>query len=452
MPQFAYTARTRSGEKVNGAIDASDQRNALAKLDRLGYVPIMVKEGRGSARPKPDKKGNGAKPGGGAPVKGKKDPRKAARKKPATKSKAAPEKRGAAKAKKSWFQRRARMKPRDVLMFTRELSDLLASGMTLGSALNTLSQRKADKAQDEIVAGLRDAIVQGDSLSEALALYGDSFSPLYVNMVRAGEASGTLPEVLERLGEHYERVQEAKEKVVGALVYPLIILGVGLLTIVFIMVFVIPRFQRIFEELGAQLPTSTQILIALSGFLMRFWPLLLVLVAGSVMLFRRAVATDGGRRIWHGLQLRTPVVRNVIAANAFAQFARTLGTLLSNGVPVLSALSIVEETMSNQVIKDEINEARDRVTDGATISKPLAEGNVFPRLLTDMLAVGEESGDMSGSLGHIANRYSKELDRSIKVLTTVIEPVMILLMAVLVGFVAMSLLMAVFDMTSGLNM
>lgn len=435
---------------MSGSVDASDQRNALAKLDRLGYVPISVKEGRGAGgRPKADKKGNGAKPGSGGPARGRKVPRKAAMKKPGVRAKPGGAKGGASKG--GWFRRRVRMKPRDVLMFTRELSDLLASGMTLGSALNTLSQRKADKAQDEVVAGLRDAIVQGDSLSEALTHFGDSFPPLYVNMVRAGEASGTLPEVLERLGEHYERMQDAKEKVIGALVYPLIIMSVGLFTVVFIMVFVIPRFQRIFEELNAQLPASTQLLIGLSGILMRYWPLILVFVVGGIVILRRAIATDRGRRVWHGLQLRTPVVRNVIAANAFAQFARTLGTLLSNGVPVLSALSIVEETMSNQVIKDELHEARDRVTDGATISRPLSEGTVFPRLLTDMLAVGEESGDMSGALGHIANRYSKELDRNIKVMTTVLEPIMILVMAVLVGFVAMSLLMAVFDMTSGLN-
>lgn len=448
MPHFAYVARTRTGEKVNGSVDAADQRSALSKLDRLGYVPISVREGKAPAaapRPPAEKKGNGAQPPA-AGIKGLFARKTEARKTgPTAQREPAPERRP-----RLWF-RRTRMKPRDVLLFTRELSDLLASGMTLGNALNTLSHREADAAQDAIVAGLRDAIVQGDSLSVSLGQFPESFSPLYVSMVRAGEASGTLPEVLERLGEHYERVQDAKEKVIGALVYPLIILSVGILTIIFIMVFVIPRFQKIFEELNAQLPASTQLLIALSGGMMRYWPLILGAIVLGLFLFRRAVRTERGRRVWHGLQLRTPVVRNVVASNAYSQFARTLGTLLSNGVPVLSALSIVEETMSNQVMKDEIHGARDRVTDGATISRPLADGKVFPRLLTDMLAVGEESGDMSGALGHIAVRYSKELDRNIKVLTTVLEPIMILLMATLVGFVAMSLLMAVFDMTSGLD-
>jgi len=165
----------------------------------------------------------------------------------------------------------------------------------------------------------------------------------------------------------------------------------------------------------------------------------------------RWLKTEAGRRQWHRLQLRLPVVKHIVNANAFAHFARTLGALLANGVPVLQALTIVEDTVGNVVIAEEISSARDRVTDGATISGPLAEGKVFPALLTDMLAVGEESGDMSGALAHIANRYDNELDRSVKIFTTVLEPVLILLMAVLVGFVAISMLLAVFDLTSGLN-
>ena len=453
MPQFTYAARTRGGERVEGALDAPDQRKALTKLEHMGYVPIKVSQGSPPKREQPSEKGNGAQRPTGrlggvrgrrkAVVKPKRGPRH-------KQSRQEKEAQAAKEAFKLPWQKVV-MKPREILLFTRELSDLLASGMTLGKALNTLSNRKTGNMQDQIVVGLRDEIVNGASLSVALGKYPESFSPLFVNMVRAGEASGTLPDVLERLGEHFERVQDAKEKVITALVYPAIILVVGLLTMAFIMVFVIPRFEKIFQELDAQLPGSTQLLIAMSGVLMKYWWAILFGIVGGTVFMRRTLRTPGGKRWWDGLLLRMPVVRGIVVSNAYGHFARTLGALLTNGVPVLSALSIVEETMTNQVIADEIHSARDKVTDGATISAPLEAGKVFPRLLTDMLKVGEESGDMSGALGHIANRYDKELDRNVKIFTTVLEPIMILLMATLVGFVAISMLMAVFDMTSGLN-
>jgi type II secretory pathway component PulF len=418
MPQYTYAARSRTGERVEGTVEANDKRSALAQIERMGHVPISVREG-GAAAPAP-KKGAGKK-----------------------------------KATRFKLERRrgkkARMKMRDVLLLTRELSDLLASGMTLGNALHTLAKRGTDKAQDEVVMELRDEIVQGASLSEALAKRPESFSPLYVSMVRAGEASGQLSEVLSRLSRHFERVQEAREKVLTALIYPVIVLVMGAGTMVFAMVFVIPKFSAIFDELGSTLPLPTQMMISLSTGMVKYGWLIVIITVATIILLKRWVKTTAGRRQWHRLQLRLPVVRQIVSANAFSHFARTLGALLANGVPVLQALSIVEDTAGNVVIAEEIRSARDRVTDGATISGPLAEGEVFPSLLTDMLAVGEESGDMSGALGHIANRFDSELDRAVKVFTTVLEPILILFMAVLVGFVAVSMLLAVFDLTSGLN-
>jgi type II secretory pathway component PulF len=217
------------------------------------------------------------------------------------------------------------------------------------------------------------------------------------------------------------------------------------------MTFVIPKFSQVFAELGATLPLPTRMLIGMSSFLLNWGWLVAIVIVIGIILFRRFIKTPRGELWWHGRLLKFPVVHKIITANAFAQFARTLSALLNNGVPVLQALSIVEHTMGNQVIAHEIREARQRVTDGSSISGPLASGQVFPPLLTDMLAVGEESGDMAGALVHIARRYDEELDRSVKVLTTVLEPIMILFIAVGVGFVAISMLMAVFELTSGLN-
>jgi type II secretory pathway component PulF len=236
-----------------------------------------------------------------------------------------------------------------------------------------------------------------------------------------------------------------------ALVYPAIVLVAGGATLIFSMMFVVPRFSQIFEDLGSTMPLPTLILIHGSKFMVRYgWILGIFFVIGLIV-FLRAIRTDAGRLWWNNMQLKLPLVKRIVSASAFAQFARTLGGLLDNGVPVLQALTIVQNTVGNAVISREINAARDRVTDGTTISAPLAAGRKFPRMLTDMLAVGEESGDMSGALRHIAKRYEDELDRNTKVLTTLLEPLLMILMAIIVGFVAISMLLAVFDLTTGMS-
>lgn len=409
MPSFRYTARSQTGEKVEGSVEADDRRAALRQIERIGHFPVAVTESSAAA------------PAAGHP-KG-----------------------------LSFSFGRKRMTTRELLTFTTELRDLLASGMKLGNALNVLSRRKTNKTTDTIVARLRDEIIQGVSLSDAMAQHPASFSHLYVNMIRAGEASGTVAEVLDRLILHYERMQEVKEKVIMALVYPMIVLALGAGTLVFSMIFVIPRFSAIFQDLNATLPLPTRILIGLSSGLIRYGWLAAAILIILAVLANRAVKTKAGRLWWDGFQLRIPLIRGIVASSSYAQFAQTLATLLSNDVPVLQALSIVEQTVQNTVIANEIHNARNRVTDGTSISGPLAAGKVFPPIMTDMLAVGEETGDISSALTHIAKRYQSELDRNVKIFTTALEPILIVIMAMLVGFVAISMLMAVFDLTSGLK-
>jgi len=347
--------------------------------------------------------------------------------------------------------KRERMTGREVLLFTEELSDLLGSGMTLGHALNSLAHRRTGGAGDRIIGELRDAIVQGAGLSEAMARHGSSFSNLYVSMIRAGEASGALADILHRLVSHYERIQETREKVFMAMVYPLIVMIMGALTLIFSMVWVVPKFRTIFAEMGQALPLPTRMLIGLSGWMTRYgWLVAIALAVGGVLL-ARAARTERGRRVWNRMQLRTPLIRGIIASGVYSNFARTLGTLLSNGVPIVQALAIVETTVGNAIIADEIHKARERVTDGTTISRPLAAGGAFPTAMIDMLQVGEQTGDMANALDHIARRYENELNRNIKIFTTALEPIMIVLVAVAVGFVAVSILMAVFSLTSGMD-
>ena len=409
MGVFKYTARTRAGEKQTGEIEAPDRRIALAQLERQGLLPISVVEG-GAAKRK-----------------------------------------AAAPAKRFRLVRPAHMGLRELLVFTTELSDLLSSGMTLGNALNTLANRKTGRGSDQILEALRNEILRGASLSEALRQFPRVFSGLYCSMIQAGEASGALDEVLRRLVEHYERIQELKEKVGMALVYPLIVILMGAITLVFSMVSVVPRFQTIFEQLGQALPLPTRILIASSEFLTRYGLLVLALIGVLGVLVHRAVKTDKGQLWWHGTLLKMPLVKGVVASGVYANFARTFAVLLKNGVSVLQALEIVERTVGNAVISRELHKARDRVTDGTSISGPLAAGKVLPAMLTDMLSIGEQTGDMPAALTHIARRYENELDRNVKIFTTALEPILIVGVALAVGFVAVSILMAVFSLTSGMG-
>ena len=413
MPAFKYIARGTDGKRVDGTFEAADRRAALQILQQKGYTPLSIDQ-------------TTSKPAAGSTVK---------------------------KRFKfeTGFGKKTKMGARDMLLFSREMADLLSSGMTLGRALHTLAQRKGDNTKALIIRRLRDEVVQGSALSDALRIYPDTFPQLYISMVRAGEASGALAEALEGLCLHYERVQEARSKVITAMIYPAIVLAIGLISVIGLMVFIVPRFAPIFDELGGTLPLPTRILMGFSDALIKYGWLILIASAAGIISLRKWIKTPAGRFWWHARQLKWPVIRQIITANAFGHFARTLETLIRNGVPILKALTIAEETVGNDVIAKEIASARTRVTDGSSIAGPLAAGKIFPELLTDMLAVGEETGDLPGALKNIARRYDTELDFSIKVLTTVMEPVLILGIAIIIGFVAISMLMAVFNLTSGLG-
>ncbi len=412
MPVFSYRARKRNGEAVEGSVDARDRRAAMQEIERQGLVPVSVREGASVA----------------------------SRGKSKDKKKTAPVMRGV-----------PRMRRREVLSFTTELSDLLASGMTLGNALNCLAGRDSGQQEKPVITALRDDIIRGASMSDALEKHPKSFGTLYSSMIRAGEASGALHEVLRRLVLHYERMQDLKDKVVMALVYPVIVLVMGVGVLIFSMVAVVPKFKKIFDTLGSQLPLPTMILMRVSEITVKYGWMIAIATTIVVVLLFRATRSGRGQFVWHRILLKAPLIKGIVASSVFANMARTLGTLLGNGVPALQALGIVERTMTNVVLRGELANARDRVTDGTTISGPLAAGNVFPRMMTDMLSIGEQTGDMPSALGHIARRYENELDRNVKIFTTALEPILIVIVAGLVGFIAIAIVMAVFSMTQGLG-
>ena len=319
------------------------------------------------------------------------------------------------------------MKRVEVLLFVSELADLLEAGMTLGQALQALANQGEDtSAQKYVCQDLCDRIVRGENFSDACAKHPKTFPPLFSNMMRAGEASGAMVEVLRRLGEHYERDDGMRGKIKSALMYPAIVLVFGVLAVIGALVWIIPQFQKVFDSMGASLPLPTQILIGLSDAVIHYGWLMALLVAVGVLWFRKWKDTE-------------------------SSLAYTMKTLLSNGVNVLQALKICEETCGNAVIGDALRLARERVTDGATISGPLASAGVFPRMMTDMLAVGEQAGDLPASLEHIGRRYQKDMDRNITSFTNALEPMLIVLIAGVVGFVAISIIMAVFKVSSSIG-
>ena len=344
------------------------------------------------------------------------------------------------------------MKTVEVLLFTSELADLIEAGMTLGQALQALSnQGEEGSAQRFVCQDLCDRIVRGESFSDACAHHPKTFPPLFSNMIRAGEASGAMVEVLRRLVDHYERNDNMRGKIKSALSYPVIVLIFGIAAVIGALVWIIPQFEKVFASMGAALPLPTQILIGMSNFMVHYGWTLAVAAVAFFLWFRKWKDTPAGRTRIDGWKLKAPLIKGIVAAGAYSSLAYTLKTLLSNGVNVLQALKICEETCGNAVIGNALATARKRVTDGTSISGPLASSGVFPRIMTDMLSVGEQAGDMVSSLEHIGKRYQKDMDRNIASFTNALEPILIVMIAGAVGFVAVAILMAVFRVSSAIG-
>src|SRR2546423_1034293 len=422
MPQFAYKARRRSGEVVQGVLDVPDRAAALMQIERLGLFPVMVDGSKGAAAAVADK--------------------------PADRAASRP-------ALFSGTRKRRKRKPKlqELATFTQQLSNLLKCGMPLTVALQSMTHLESKGIPSEVSKELKQDVMEGKSLSDAMIKQNDVFSDLYVNMVRAGEQSGALVEVLKRLANHYERFAEVQSKFISALIYPAIVACVGVIIVIFFMTFMLPKFMMIFQGLKVPLPIATRILMNISHF---FGSLLNWVIMGMVglavgVLFVRFKSTPEGKRKLDRLKMSAPVLGKAVRLNIFGQFARTLSTLLVNGVPVLTALKITEEIVPNVMVKEAIAKTREEVTDGKTIAQPLAKSKLFPQLMIDLLKIGEETGDVPGALQNIAETYENELSLQLRVMTNLIEPAMIIVMAIGVGGLLFSVLSAMFAITSTIS-
>lgn len=419
MPQFSYKARRKSGEVVQGVLDVADRAAALVQIERLGLFPVMVEGARGGAAAM------------AAPADGK----------------------GGRSLLPASMKRKRLKRPKleELATYTQQLANLLNSGMPLTVALNSMTHLESKGIPADVSKALKQEVMEGRSLSDSMAKQKIVFSDLYVNMVRAGEQSGALVDVLRRLADHYNRFAEVQTKFKSALVYPALVATVGIGIVIFFMTFMLPRFMTIFEGLKVELPLATRVLVQISYMFSHYWWVMILVLITTVVLFKRFKATPEGKRKIDGWKMNAPVFGKVFRLNIFGQFARTLSTLLINGVPVLTALKITEEIMPNVVIKEAIAKTRDAVTDGKTIAQPLAQSKLFPQLMIDLIKIGEETGDVPGALKNVADTYESELTIALRVMTNLIEPAMIIMMAVMVGFLLFSVLQTMFTITSSIT-
>jgi type II secretory pathway component PulF len=422
MPQFSYKARRRSGELVEGVLEVADRSAAVAQIERLGLFPVAVDTARASA-------GNGTQ----------------------TTQKNVDLMAFLPLTLRAQLQQKRKPRLQELATFTQQLANLIQSGMPLTVALNSMTHLESKGISADVSRELKQEVTEGKSLSDAMAKQPRVFSDLYVNMVRAGEQSGSLVEVLRRMASHFQQFAEVQAKFTSALIYPAMVCCVGIGIIAFFMFFMMPRFTLIFEGFAIQLPLPTRMLVAFSQFLIHYWWLLVALVIVAIILFKRFQSSaEGGRRL-DAWKMKAPVFGKVIKLNLFGQFARTLGTLLQNGVPVLTALKITEQVISNHIVKEAIAKTRDAVTDGKTLAQPLEQSKVFPQLMVDLVRIGEETGDVPGALNNIAGTYEGELQIALRVMTTLIEPVLIIVMAVIVGFLLLSIFLPLFRLISQIH-
>jgi len=403
MPVYEYIALDKAGRKANGIIDADSATSARERLRRSGIYPVEVKET--SSRPKEISSGH-------TPV--------------------------------STLFKRVRLQ--DVSATTRQLSILLGAGITLVASLDALIQQVTNPLLKKVIAQVKESVNEGNSLAFSLSQHPKVFSQIYVNMVRSGEASGSLDLVLERLAEFSENQQILRGRIRAAMAYPVFMFFIGSLILFFLITFIVPNITKIFSEMHHTLPLPTLVLIGISNFLKSFWWIILLVLGGCAVLIGRFIKFPRGNRMWDEFKLRIPIVGGINTKISIARFGRTLGSLLQNGVPLISALQIVRNILNNILFAEVIDNAMEQIEAGKSIATPLAQSRWFPSIVVQMISVGEQSGELENMLNKIAHIYEKEVESKILIMTSMLEPVMILFMGLTIGFIVISILLPIFEL------
>ncbi len=407
MPVFRYQGMDPKGKKTTGVVDAENERAARSKLRKSNIFPtLVVIEGRRNALVAMGK--SEAKFG-------------------------------------SLFG--SRVKTQDIALMTRQFASLLAAGIPLVEALGALSEQMDHPTLRSAVASIRERVTEGDKLSSAMRAFPKIFNDLYVNMVTAGESGGMLEQVLERLADVTEAQARLRSKVVGALTYPAIIGVVAAGMTIALVTLVVPQITAMLIDMGGELPLPTKIVVGISNFFLGWWWLQILVIIAGIYFFRRWVTTEKGRTQFDAFLLRAPLIGRLMLLTNVARLTRTLGTLLQSGVPMLVSLEIVSNVVTNVLVRQAIIDARNAVKEGASLAEPLRRSELFPSLAIHMIATGEKTGELEKMLERVASNFETQVDNAVGTLTGLMEPVMIVFMALVIGGIAISVLLPMFQMT-----
>jgi len=410
MPQFAYRARDAQGSLVEGVLDCADRAVAIRQIELQKCIPVRIELVGPDAKTAPRDSARVASP-----------------------------------------TQNLKIPHGQLLVFTEQLAHLLQAGMTLDEGLSILEKRLKQPRVQQMTHALHQALVDGRSFSQALSELPRIFPPLYVNLVAAGEASGALPQILLRVVKHLMQAKELRDRVQQALIYPAFLALAGAVLITIFITFMVPQLSGFMAQTGGALPLPTRILMQIHHAITGYWWVGVLLGISAIVGFRALVRTDEGRIGWDRFRLMIPGYGRVIRHRYYAQFSRTLGTLMENGIPLLRALDLVTEIAGNRFLEVKLGDVRKAVIEGATLSAALQAQKLFPDLFTDMMSVGEQTGHFADTMQAIANVYERELDKTVDLISQLIPPVIIVVIAVLVGLVVFSILSAVFEMTHSLQ-
>jgi general secretion pathway protein F len=403
MPQFRYEVKKGTGDAASGVLDAENQRAAVARLRDMGYFPTLVEAYNGDEE------------------------------------------------QDSFKRALTRIKLKDRNIFFRQLANLTEAGMPITRALSTLTEQTENTKMVKVIEALREDVQQGTTFAEALERHPKVFSPIQCNLVHAGESGGMLNDVLWRLVDFGEQEEELKGKAISALIYPIFLMLLGSASIFILMSFVFPKFILIFEDFNASLPWPTRVVMGVCAFMESFWWAVLIGVAALGAGIFYWIRSESGKRQFHTHLLSLPIVGDLALKYEMATFARTLGTLLDNGVPILTSLRITSETLGNVAVASEVASIQGRVAEGEGLSDSLGTLPYFPPMVVNMFAVGEESGRIGAVSKRIADAYDTEVDRAVKAMTALLEPILIVVMGIVIGFLVIAMLMPMLTLSSNVG-
>lgn len=411
MPVYSYKAMDARGKNVTGIVDAESEKAAKARLRKEGKFPTFLQE-------------------------------------------VSEQKATSGKGLSMEVDLRlllGRVKARDLAISTRQFATLIGANIPMDQSLQALSKQVENPVLEKTFSQIRDKVTQGTSLANALKDFPKVFPPIYINMVSAGEESGTLDAVLNRLADYTEETLDRQQKVKAATTYPIIMMVIAVFIVAFLVGFVIPKISQIFAGMNKALPPITVALLAVANFTRAYWWLILIAIGVAIYGFRRWRATPKGRKRWDALVLRMPLFGVIIRKTAVSRFTRTLGTLLNSGVPIMNAMNIVKNVVNNVIIESAIETARDNIREGQSIAKPLEASGVFPPMVIHMVGVGEQTGELEDMLFRIADAYDRDVTSTIQAMMSILEPMILLVMAGVVLLIILAIMLPIMDMTSGLG-